>query len=104
MFGALADVAEVILPAPEEIEAVHSLYLSLVHRSKGTDEDKAVLTQLATGIIEREGLDAVVLGGTDFALVPEGELAFSNVDCFAVYVRAVFRDLGSRDEADLVMR
>jgi len=98
MFGALADIAEIILPAPDEIEAVHSLYLSLVQRSKGTEEDKAVLTQIATGIIEREGLDAVVLGGTDFAVVPEGELPFPNVDCFAVYVNAVFRDLGSRDE------
>lgn len=36
MFGALENLAEVIVPAAEEIEEVHTLYLRLVQSGNGT--------------------------------------------------------------------
>jgi aspartate racemase len=51
---------------------------------------KHALTDLALTICKRDGLDAVILAGTDLALLfDETNTAFPNVDCGALHIRAI---------------
>jgi aspartate racemase len=91
MFGLLQRV-EVAAPAAAEINFVHQTYLQLVTAGAGTEEQRESLSRLAHKLIEREGVEAVILAGTDLAvLFNEGNTDFPHIDCARLQLDAIMR-------------
>ena len=79
-------------PQPEEIEFIHTTYLRIALDGFGTAEQYRALRELALRLIERERLHAIVLGGTDLALLfNEQNTDFPVLDCAALHVKAIVR-------------
>jgi aspartate racemase len=93
MFGALEGV-EVVMPRPEEVDEIHSAYFGMASTDKGTSEQYETLSRIAHTLCSRDKVDAVLLAGTDLALVfHEGNITFPHVDCAAVHIQAILAEL-----------
>jgi aspartate racemase len=93
LFGQLEGV-EIITPKPEEVDTIHHTYFELASDGKGAEEHHRTLTALAHTLLEREGLDAILLAGTDLSLVfNESNTDFPHVDCARVHIRSILRSL-----------
>jgi aspartate racemase len=91
LFGLLRGV-EVVAPAAAEIEFVHQIYMQLVSAGAGSEDQRARLSRLAHVLMERDGVEAVVLAGTDLAvLFNEGNTDFPNIDCARLQLEAIVR-------------
>lgn len=95
MFGGLGQV-EVVLPPEAEIAAIHDLYSTLVRQARGTEAVRDGMTAIAQRLCARDGAEAVVLAGTDMALLFEDmPPEFPHVDCAALHLDAVWRLVGA---------
>jgi aspartate racemase len=95
LFGQLAEVAEVIQPDPGEIDSIHEIYLQLVSDGAGSERQFRSLTEIAHTLCTRDGAEAIVLAGTDLALVfNEGNTDFPHVDCARLHIEAMMRRMG----------
>jgi aspartate racemase len=84
MFGMLEGV-EVIVP--EQVDAIHEAYMQTV---AGSTEGRAILSEIAQQLT----VDAVVLAGTDLALIfDETNTGFPNIDGAKVHIQAILREL-----------
>ena len=93
MFGELGEV-EVVDLAPPEVDQVHRHYVELARTGKATPQQYADLTAVAHELIQREGVDAIVLAGTDLSLLfDETNITFPYVDCAALHLSAILQDL-----------
>jgi aspartate racemase len=91
LFGLLRDV-EVVAPAPAEIHFVHQTYLQLVSSGTGSDEQREAFSRLAHELMAREGIEAVILAGTELALVfDESNTDFPHLDCARLHLNAIVR-------------
>jgi len=91
LFGLLRDV-EMVLPAAIEIDFVHQTYLELVSAGAGSREQRESLSRLAHTLIDRDGVEAVILAGTDLALVfNENNIDFPHIDCARLHLNAIMR-------------
>ncbi len=89
MFGLLRRV-DVVAPAAAEIAAVHELYMQLVSTGAGSKEQRESLSGLAHLLMEREGVEAVILAGTDLALLfNESNTDFPHIDCARLHLNAI---------------
>jgi len=89
LFGLLRGV-EVVQPAPSEIDFVHQTYMQIASAGVGSDEQHADLTRVAHDLIRREGIDGVILAGTDLALVfNESNTDFCHIDCARLHLDAI---------------
>jgi aspartate racemase len=85
-----AGKVEVVSHRPEELRYLRETYQSLLDTGVGTAEQHAGLTALAHAIIERDQVDAIVLAGTDLALVfNETNTDFPHLDCAALHLQAI---------------
>ena len=84
MFGML-DGIDVLVP--DQVEAIHKAYMETV---EGGTAGHAILT----GIAQKLPVDAVLLAGTDLALIfNETNTAFPHLDCAKVHIQAIMRAL-----------
>jgi aspartate racemase len=84
MYGML-DGIEVLVP--DQVDAIHNAYMQTV---EGGTEARNVLTKIAREL----PVDAVVLAGTDLSMIfDETNTEFPHVDCAAVHIRAIVREL-----------
>jgi aspartate racemase len=91
LFGLLRGV-DVVAPAAVEIEFIHQIYMQLVSAGAGSPEQRDSLTRLAHLLIERDGVEAVILAGTDLALVfNDGNTDFPHIDCARLHLDAITR-------------
>ena len=60
---------EVIAPTPEERELVHRIYFGELVEGVIRDESREALTAVVAAMRDRDQIDAVVLGGTELALI-----------------------------------
>lgn len=91
MFGALTS-AEVVSPRPDETAAIHDIYFRLASTGAGAVSDRDALAQLADTLIRRDSLDAILLAGTDLALIfDESNTPFPHLDCARVHLDAILR-------------
>jgi aspartate racemase len=91
MFGALTGV-EVVQPRPHEIDYIHEAYFQLASTGAGGASEREGLTNLAATLIRRDGVDAIILAGTDLALIfDESNISFPHVDCARVHLNAILR-------------
>ena len=93
LFGALSPI-EVVQPRADEIDFIHKTYFDLAFSGIGTPEHRAGLTKLAHELCRRDGAEAILLAGTDLALIfNETNTDFPHVDCAQVHLRAIERAL-----------
>jgi len=91
MFGALAGV-EVVAPRPDELDYIHRTYFQLASTGAGGDTERDGLTKLAETLMRRDAVDAIILAGTDLALIfDESNTPFPHVDCADVHLGRILR-------------
>ena len=96
MFGALAGV-EVVPPRPDELDYIHRTYFQLASTGAGGDVERGGLTKLAETLMRRDAVDAIILAGTDLALIfDQTNTPFPHVDCARVHLdRILERMIGA---------
>ena len=89
LFGALA-AFDVVRPRQAEIDEIHRIYLGLATQGQISVDDEARLRELARTLERRDGVEAIVLAGTDLNLVfNEKNAGFAAVDCAAAHIEAI---------------
>jgi aspartate racemase len=95
VFGELSEF-DVIAPRPDEIDVIHGIYVALVTDGRGSAAQAEILRGMAHRLIARESLDAIVLAGTELALLMDEDSAgFPAVDCARLHVEAIVRAAAS---------
>src|ERR1700674_370533 len=93
LFGEVKEV-EIVKSRPHEVDYIHSMYVELARTGEGSEEQHRNLTALAHTLLKRDGVDAIILAGTDLALLfSEANPAFPYIDCAALHLRAILNEL-----------
>jgi aspartate racemase len=86
----LLEGTDIVTPAPDEVELIHSCYAELLSARRATNTLHRSLSELAHRLIARERLDAIVLAGTDFAILfNESNTDFPVVDCASLHLKSI---------------
>ena len=89
LFGMVAGV-EVVQPRPDEVEYIHQTYVELAKRGEGSEAQYRGLTDLALTLCKRDGVDTILLAGTDLALIfNDRNIEFPYIDCAALHLQAI---------------
>jgi len=90
-FGGVTS-AEIVAPSDNDLGDVHDAYVTLAASGVVTDAQRAVLTAACQRLRKDRGVEAIMLGGTDLALVfNEQTTDFPLVDCVGIHVEAIVR-------------
>lgn len=82
--------AELVAPRGPDLDAVHDGYVSMATAGAVTDVQRAVFDAAVRRLLDEAHVDAILLGGTDLALVySEGQTAFPLVDAAGLHVEAI---------------
>ena len=93
LFGRLSGV-EIVALRPAELDYVHDTYLAIVRAAGGTPEQIAGLRRLADTLCRRDGAEAIVLAGTELALVfDEATAGFPALDTARIHIDAIMAAL-----------
>jgi aspartate racemase len=60
---------DVVIPTPDERELVHAIYLRELVSGVIRDESREALTGVVAAMRDRDSIDAIVLAGTELALI-----------------------------------
>jgi len=94
-YGRLPDV-DVVRPRDSEIEFIHGAYTRLAYSGVASADDRQQLSALAETLRTRDGVQAVLLAGTDFAVMFEASnTPFPYVDCAGAHIAAILRAAGA---------
>lgn len=89
MYGRLPGVG-IVRPHPEEIDFIHDAYTEMAHSGVSTPERRDRFVALADTLQKRDGVEAVVLAGTDFAVMfNESDTPFPHVNCARAHINAI---------------
>ena len=93
LFG-MVDGVELVPPRPDEVEYIHETYVELVRRGEGSEAQYRGLTSLALTLCKRDELDAILLAGTDLALIfNDRNIEFPYIDCAALHLQAIMQEI-----------
>jgi aspartate racemase len=93
LYGMAGDV-EIIRPTSAEMDFIHNTYLELLQKGAGTEEQHNTLTAIAHTLERRDRVEAIVLGGTDLALLfNEANTEFPYIDCAALHLQRILKGL-----------
>ena len=73
----LLEGVEIVASRADEVETIDNTYLELLATRRGSEEQRMRLTELAQRLGKRDGLDAIILAGTDLAVLSMGEYRVS---------------------------
>ena len=91
-FYSAVQSAEIVLPEGDLLDGVHNAYVKMATSGHASEEQKLVFDAACNQFITQNKVDAVMLGGTDLALVfTASNVDFAIVDCAAVHVEELFR-------------
>ena len=83
---------DVVRPRSDEIDFVHRAYSHLAHTATVSADDRRQFVALADTLQTRDGVEAILLAGTDFALMFDpSNTPFPHVDCARVHIDAVLQ-------------
>ena len=98
-FYGLLNGLEFVHPQPAEVDLIHATYVELAESRQATPEAYARLTSIAQTLRSRNHAEAVILAGTDFAILfDESNTAFPAIDCAKLHIDAIVREALSSDE------
>jgi aspartate racemase len=93
LFGRLPGV-EIVQPKPGEIDHIHAAYSEIVGAGRGSAEQLRTLTEVAHELQRRDGVEAIVLAGTELSLLfDDTNTDFPAIDCARVHIDAIVNRL-----------
>ena len=82
--------AEVLPPAGDDLAAVHQAYVDMAVAGRATETQRQIFYAAGRRLIQDQGAAAVMLGGTDLALVFDGgDYGFDIIDCAKIHIDAL---------------
>ncbi len=88
LFGRLG--ATILDPSPDQVSRVHDLYVSIVQTGQVGGATADALGAVARELVQGLEIQAVVLAGTELALVPGSAWGgVQVVDCARLHIRAI---------------
>lgn len=89
LYGSISN-AEVIPPAGQDLEAVHQAYVTMAASGMVTEAQREVFNIAIQKLLVDQRADAIMLGGTDLALLfNEVDSPFPVVDCATIHIDAI---------------
>jgi len=93
MFGRLRN-GTLVTPSPDERQRIHETYLDIVGGRGSKREQMKLLRNLASTLKKRDGAEAIVLAGTEFSVLFDGEeMGFNGIDCARLHIAAIVQQL-----------
>ncbi len=93
LWGQLSGV-EIVKPQPDEITFVGKAYQRILDTQKGDADDTAGLRRIAADLQRRDGVEAILLAGTDLAVIfDEATAGFPCIDVARVHIDAIVERL-----------
>jgi aspartate racemase len=84
--------AEIVPPSGDDLDRVHDAYVTMAAAGEATAAHRAVFTAASQRLLKDSGVEAIMLGGTDLALIfTEQTSDFPLVDCAGIHVEAIVR-------------
>jgi aspartate racemase len=97
LWGQLQSAApevEIVKPRPDEIAFVGKAYQRILDTQTGDADDTAGLRRIAADLQQRDGVEAILLAGTDLAVIFDEETAgFPCIDVARVHIDAIVERL-----------
>ena len=91
LYGGVAS-AQIIPPSGQDLDSVHQAYIEMAASGVATDAQRRIFQTAAEKLLSDEKVEAIMLGGTDLALVfNEKDAGFPLVDCAGIHADAVAR-------------
>ena len=89
LYGSVSGV-EVVPPSGQDLEDVHKAYVAMAASGVVTEAQSAVFTAVSKKLLNESGVEAIMLGGTDLALVfNERDTDFPLIDCAGIHADAI---------------
>jgi aspartate racemase len=90
-YGRIAS-AEIVPPSEPDLDAVHGAYISMAASGFVTDGQRSIFNAASYRLLADQGVQAIMLGGTDLALAFNEQTAeFPLVDCAGIHADAIAR-------------
>jgi aspartate racemase len=91
LYGRITAV-EILPPSGADLDDVHQAYVSMATSGKVTEDQRSLFNAVGHRLIREQGAQAIMLGGTDLALVfAENSAGFPLVDCARIHADAIAR-------------
>jgi aspartate racemase len=88
-FGGVTS-AEIVPPSGNDLDEVHDAYVTMAASGVATDAQRVVFTTACQRLLKDMGVEAIMLGGTDLALIFNDQTTdFPLVDCAGIHVEAI---------------
>jgi len=88
-YGRIAS-AEIVPPSGPDLEDVHQAYVAMAASGFVTEHQRSVFNTVSHRLLENQGAEAIMLGGTDLALAFNEQTAeFPLVDCAGIHADAI---------------
>jgi aspartate racemase len=89
-FYGQVESAEIIPPIGQALSDVHEAYIAMAASGFVTEAQREVFNTVAHSLIDTSAAEAIMLGGTDLALVfNERDAGFPIVDCASIHADAI---------------
>lgn len=89
LYGGVSRV-EVVPPSGQDLEDVHQAYVAIAASGIVTEAQSAVFAAVSKQLLKESGVEAIMLGGTDLALVfNERDTEFPLIDCGGIHADAI---------------
>lgn len=85
------DSAEVVSPSGRLLDDVHNAYVTIAVKGQVNSEQLTIFNAACEKLLEQEKVEAVMLGGTDLALVYDANSQYPVIDCAAIHVDSILR-------------
>ena len=93
LWGQLEGV-EIVKPRPEEMDFIGKAYQRILDTQQADPGDAAGLRRIAADLQHRDGVEAILLAGTDLAVIfDETTAGFPSIDCARVHIDAIVERL-----------
>lgn len=83
--------AEVIPPSGALLDEVHNAYVTMAAKGQVNSEQRSIFDLACEQLLKQEQVEAVMLGGTDLALVYDENSQYPVIDCAAIHVDSILR-------------
>ena len=95
LWGQLSGV-EIVKPQPDEIAFVGKAYQRILDSQKADADDAAGLRRIAAELQRRDGVEAILLAGTDLAVMfDEATAGFPAIDVARLHIDAIVEKLST---------
>ena len=88
-YGRIAS-AEIVPPSEPDLDRVHQAYISMATSGFVTEDQRSIFNAVSHRLLEDQGAEAIMLGGTDLALAFNEQTAeFPLVACAGIHADAI---------------